>query len=74
MADERIKAYYDVLWEMYRAAKEKADITRDFISGYNWGYLQGVDDALETFKSMFGLAEYAEGSNDEQKTSESKDS
>jgi hypothetical protein len=67
MADERIKAYYDALWEMYLAAKWRANVKlvikkRDWRNGYDWGYLQGVDDALEIFKSMFDLAEYAEGS------------
>lgn len=64
MADERIKAYYDALWEMYLANRsksqnsERSEYDRILFAGVS----QGVDDALETFKSMFDLDEYAEGS------------
>jgi hypothetical protein len=65
MADEKIDKYFWVMWEMYKTAKKntfgKSAIDK-FQWGYQHGYLQGVDDALETFKSMFDLAEYAEGS------------
>ena len=64
--DERIKAYYDALVEEQSITNALADvITHKRARAHNLGKYSGLEYAIETFKSMFDLAEYAKGARDD---------
>ena len=62
--DERIKAYYDALVEK-RNDLLQTPYMNGYCAGLSAGKRSGLDFALEIFKSMFDLAEYAKGARDD---------
>lgn len=69
MTDDKLKRYFDALWERYQWAKEEAKPVKvvvindsTFHSGYIHGYRAGLDFAIETLKTVFEIAEKAERS------------
>ena len=63
--DPRIKEYFDYLWAMYKKASSEMNEYRsyaDWGAGFAAGKYQGLSEAVETLKSTFELAEYADTS------------
>ena len=59
--DPRIKEYFDYLWAMYRVAVKKSGAyTSENDTVFYAGEAQGLSEAIEILKSVFGLAEYAD--------------
>lgn len=61
--DPRINEYFNYLWAMYKKASSEMKEYRsyaDWGAGFAAGKFQGLSEAIETLKSTFGLAEYAD--------------
>ena len=58
--DNKVKKYYDILWETYLNIKKQEVSTYEdprVLSFYE-GKAQGLIEAIDTLKSMFSLGEY----------------
>ena len=63
LTDAKLKEYFDELWRQYQWVKHIAegDNVPESLA-YHRGWAAGIDFAIMTLKSVFGLGEYAEGS------------
>jgi len=60
--DNKIKKYYDILWETYLNIKnqEISSYEDPRVLSFYEGKSQGLIEAIDTLKSMFDLGEYEE--------------